>query len=175
MLRHFRQIRTQTTRGKENSEIRSSAVTTIGKIISDDSCFSCCCSFDWRCRALALSTSGSASFSISWLSSGLQWLRVRDHCESDGFKRNEKKSLVMLWVFSHPWFHKKHHGLLLVFKCFCMFFVGSHAHFLLVTNVFYTVGERVSFVFCPKGGKLLFMAVVVCRHPKVNTWCLFQD
>ncbi|KAG7223650.1 hypothetical protein INR49_015375, partial [Caranx melampygus] len=30
MLRHFRQIRTQTTRGKENSEIRSSAVTTIG-------------------------------------------------------------------------------------------------------------------------------------------------
>lgn len=31
MLRHFRQIRTQTTRGKENSEIRSSAVTTIGK------------------------------------------------------------------------------------------------------------------------------------------------
>lgn len=31
MRRHFRQIRTQTTRGKENSEIRSSAVTTIGK------------------------------------------------------------------------------------------------------------------------------------------------
>lgn len=31
MLRRFRQVRTQTTRGKENSEIRSSAVTTIGK------------------------------------------------------------------------------------------------------------------------------------------------
>lgn len=31
MLRHFRQIRTQTTRGKENYETRSSAVTTIGK------------------------------------------------------------------------------------------------------------------------------------------------
>lgn len=31
MLRRFRQIRTQTTRGKENSEIRSSAATTIGK------------------------------------------------------------------------------------------------------------------------------------------------
>lgn len=33
MPRRFHQIRTQTTRGKGNSEIRSSAVTTIGKTL----------------------------------------------------------------------------------------------------------------------------------------------
>lgn len=39
---------------------------------------------------------------------------------------------------------------------------------------FYTVGERSSFAFSPKLEKLLFMAGVVCIHPKVNTWSLFR-
>lgn len=58
------------------------------------------------------------------------------------------------------------------FFFFFRFWLYSWA-FPRMPRVFYTVGERVSFVFFPEGGRLLFMAGVVCRHPKVNTWSLF--
>lgn len=49
MPRRSLQTTTQTTRGKENSEIRSSAATTIGKKISISFCCSYMCS-DWWIR-----------------------------------------------------------------------------------------------------------------------------
>lgn len=98
---------------------------------------------------------------------------VRDRGKSDGA---ETKTFTCNFLYSsHPRFNKPL-DLCFHFKwVICVGFGDGHVSFVPLPNVFYAVGEMESFVFSPKGEKLLFMAGVVCRHPKVNTWSFFQD